>query len=291
MLKTLIKKAGKRVWRWLEEDGKGQPRLSGSPVRQFSYDWLNRTLFPQILAEGGGTLRPQYTWGVLQGVNLAKALGKKRVSVIEFGVAGGNGLVSLERIAEKVEALYDVGVDVYGFDTGVGLPKPQDHRDLPNIFAEGRHPMDVDKIRQRLQRAQLILGSIENTVIDFMQSRPAPVAFIAIDVDYYSSTIHALQLLDAHQDLLLPRIHCYCDDIMGITCGDYNGERLAITDFNASHDSRKISPIYGLRYFLPASFANRSWVEAFFMAHIFDHDQYGWFDSLAPLYDLRLAEE
>jgi hypothetical protein len=224
-------------------------------------------------------------------VNLAKALGKKRVSVIEFGVAGGNGLVALERVAEKVEAYFDVGVDVYGFDTGVGLPKPQDYRDLPNIYTEGRHPMDVNTLRQRLRRAQLFIGLVEETVRDFVQSKPAPVAFVAIDLDYYSSTMHALQLLDAQQDLLLPRIHCYCDDCMGLTFGDHNGERLAIAEFNASHDTRKISPIYGLKYFLPAPFANQLWLEAFFMAHIFDHDQYASFDGLAPLYDTSLAKE
>jgi hypothetical protein len=275
----------------LEKYRRSQRRSSGSHARQFSYDWLNRTLFPQILAEGKGRFRPQYTWGVLQGVNLAKVLGKKRVSVIEFGVAGGNGLVNLERVAEKVEAYYDVSINVYGFDTGVGLPKPQDYRDLPNIYTEGRHPMDVNALRQRLRRAQLFIGLVEETVLAFVESKPAPVAFVAIDLDFYSSTMHALQLLDAQQDLLLPRIHYYLDDCMGLTFGDHNGERLAIGNFNASHDTRKISPIYGLKYFLPAPFANQLWLEAFFMAHIFDHDQYAGFDGLAPLYDTTLARE
>ena len=224
-------------------------------------------------------------------MNLARALDVDRVSVIEFGVAGGNGLIALERCAEKIESRYGVAIDVYGFDTGVGLPKPQDYRDLPNIYAEGRHVMHVEKLRQRLQRAQLILGLVENTVAAFMQSGPAPVAFIAIDLDLYSSTIHALKLLEAPQDLLLPRILCYFDDIMGLTCGDHNGERLAIADFNASHQMRKISPIYGLKYCLPEPYAHQMWIEQFFLAHIFDHTDYGHFDGLAPLHDLSLAEE
>lgn len=70
---------------------------------------------------------------------------------------------------------------------------------------------------------------------------------MSIDLDLYSSTVHALRVLDADQSLLLPRIHCYLDDITGLTCGDYNGERLAVSDFNASHEMRKISPIYRLR--------------------------------------------
>ncbi len=286
-----MRKAGRVAWRWLHEDGNVPRRPSGPQPREFTYDWLNHTLFPKILAEGGGALRVNYTWGVLQGANLAKAFDLDRISVIEFGVAGGNGLIALERIAETIEPRYGVAIDVYGFDTGVGLPKPQDYRDLPNIYAEGRHAMDVEKLRPRLQKAQLILGLVEHTVADFMRSGPAPIAFISIDLDLYSSTMHALQLLEAPQELLLPRIPCYFDDIMGLTCGDYNGERLAIADFNASHQMRKISPIYGLKYFLPAPYAHQMWSEQFFLAHIFDHTDYGRFDRLAPLHDLSLAEE
>jgi hypothetical protein len=288
MLKRAMRKGVRMVRKWLQEDRSAQPEPLSSPPREFSYDWLNRLLFPKTLAEGGGTLRPHYTWGVLQGANLARALDLNRVSVMEFGVAGGNGLIALEKTAQKIEANFGVAIDVYGFDTGVGLPKPQDHRDLPNIYTEGRHAMDVEKLQQRLQRAQLKLGLVENTVADFMQSEPAPVAFMAVDLDYYSATMHALQLLDAPQNLLLPRIYCYFDDIMGLTCGDHNGERLAITEFNASHAMRKISPIYGLKYFLPSPHADQIWTDQFFMAHIFDHNHYGRFDGQAPLHDTRL---
>ena len=61
-------------------------------------------------------------------------------------------------------------------------------------------------------------------------------------------------------------------------------------DFNAAHQMRKISPIYGLKYLLPAPYAHQMWVEQFFLAHIFDHTDYGHFDGLAPLHDLSLAE-
>jgi hypothetical protein len=43
---------------------------------------------------------------------------------------------------------------------------------------------------------------------------------------------------------------------------------------------RKISPIYGLRYYLPAQQAQEAWAEQFYMAHIFDHDLYGRADGL-----------
>jgi len=83
----------------------------------------------------------------------------------------------------------------------------------------------------------------------------------------------AFKLLEADQALLLPRIYCYFDDILGATYGDHNGERLAISEFNASSNMRK-SQIYGLKHFVPLPFANNWWVDCFYIAHILDHKLY-----------------
>jgi len=56
-------------------------------------------------------------------------------------------------------------------------------------------------------------------------------------------------LFEAEQEIFMPRIYCYFDDIMGASCSEFTGERLAISEFNALHERRKISPIYGLKYF------------------------------------------
>jgi hypothetical protein len=214
-----------------------------------------------------------YTWGVIQAGNLAKTLGVPRISVVEFGVAGGNGLVALEKISERVSAHYDVGIDVYGFDTGVGLPQPEDYRDLPDILCQGDFPMDVTMLRKHLTKAQLFLGLVEETITKFIQSSPAPVAFISFDMDFYSSTMQGFKLLEAADTVLLPRVYCFFDDIFA--CGDFNGERLAISDFNASHLTRKISHIYGLQYFLPNGIGNGMLWDKYHMAYIFDHVLYG----------------
>jgi hypothetical protein len=104
------------------------------------------------------------------------------------------------------------------------------------------------------------------------------VAFVSFDLDFYSSTMQAFGIFEAEQRLLLPRIYCYFDDILGYTFGDHVGERLAISEFNASHELRKLSPIHGLRYYIPRRFAHRMW-EKQYMAHIFDHDLYRQFDG------------
>jgi hypothetical protein len=245
----------------------------------FAYPRLN-SQFESVLREADARKKPSYAWGVLHAAHLASRLKTKAISVLEFGVAGGNGLVVLENVGEKVEQIFGLRIDVHGFDTGQGLPAPRDYRDLPNLYLEAAFPMDVEKLKKRLKRAHLHLGLVRDTAMDFIDGKPAPVAFVAIDLDYYSSTMDALKIFAAGPQYLLPRVHCYFDDIMGFTNSEFNGERLAIADFNRAHEMRKISPIYGLKYFLPPRYAQAEWVEEMYLAHLFDHPCYGRYDGL-----------
>jgi hypothetical protein len=238
------------------------------------YTWLGAT-FEKLMRDPLCAKRPNYIWGVLQGVALGKVLGKESVSIIEFGVAEGAGLLALERIAAHVEEMLKIGIEVYGFDTGTGLPSPQDYRDCPNIWlGEGQFPMDKKNLGKRLERAALKLGPISETIPAFLRSSPAPVSFVSFDVDLYSSTRDALKLFDAEHSRLLPRVLCYFDDIIGLTYSDYNGERLAISEFNSSHEMRKLSPLYGLKFFVPMKHARSAWPELFYFLHIHDHPLY-----------------
>jgi hypothetical protein len=246
---------------------------------EFAYQSLN-AIYQRLICKDDGELRPTYTWGVLQTCHLASVLGVKHISVIELGVGGGRGLVALERVSEKLENIFKVEIDVYGFDSGCGLPKPKDYRDMPNLWSEGAYPMEEETLRKRLRRAQLKIGLLEETAPKFIESDPAPVGFMSFDLDFYSSTVQALSILETNQDLLLPRIHCYFDDMLGFTYGHHNGERLAIREFNEKHKMRQISKIYGLRYYLPDSERNASWPEKMYMAHILDHSLYDEPDGL-----------
>jgi hypothetical protein len=193
---------------------------------------------------------------MLQGVALGKVLNMNRVSVIEFGVAGGAGLLAMEHIAESIEEMLNIKIDIYGFDRGTGIPKSQGYRDLPNLWLDGQFPMDRELLEKRLRRASLKLGLVERTVPEFLELSPAPVASVSFDLDLYSSTSDAMKLLEAPNDLLLPRVLCYFDSIIGLTYGDHNGERLAIGEFNAGHTLKKLSPLYGLKHFVPLQHAN-----------------------------------
>ncbi len=99
--------------------------------------------------------RPQYGLCLLNAANLAKKLGHTRVSVLEFGVAGGRGLIDLEMHAAKIRKLVGIDVEIYGFDTGTGMPAPQDYRDLPFFLRGGEFVMDVEKLKSRLKLQSL----------------------------------------------------------------------------------------------------------------------------------------
>ena len=76
--------------------------------------------------------RVPYAYICFNAALLAKKLGYERISVIEYGAGEGSGLLSLEEYTDQI--------DIYGFDSGQGLPKPNDYRDLPYHFL--RHPME-----------------------------------------------------------------------------------------------------------------------------------------------------
>ncbi len=198
----------------------------------------------------GAVDRPHYAYCVWQAARLAQGLGVPRISVIEFGVAGGNGLLSLERHAAKTSESTGVTIDVYGFDTGEGLPAPTDYRDLPYRWKPGFFEMDESALRSRLTSATLVLGDVRDTLSTFADTYcPAPIGAVMQDLDLYTSTKAALAVFDLHERHRMPRIFTYFDDIIGketALYNDYTGERLAIGEFNDTHVSKKISPAYCL---------------------------------------------
>jgi hypothetical protein len=193
---------------------------------------------------------------------------------MEFGVAGGNGLVALEIAADHAERRLGTRVEVAGFDTGSGLPPPLDERDTPYVHHEGDFPMDEPALRARLQRADLVLGLVRDSVRDFVASGPPPIGFLAFDLDYYSSTMDALSLFEGDSSVFMPRVLCYFDDVLGYPWAEFNGERLAINEFNQANTSRRISRIHALRYMLPRSELHAAWPDAMYVAHVFDHPRY-----------------
>ncbi len=218
---------------------------------------------------------PHYAYGTYWSAFLAKRLGIPRITVMEFGVAGGRGLVALEKASIEIERELGVGIDVFGFDSGGGMPAPIDYRDLPHIWGQGFYKMDVDKVKAKLTKTKLVLGDVRETTGQVLGSAGlAPIGFIAFDLDYYSSTKAAFTLFDGDDAKYLPRIHCYFDDVATNDLGCMNehvGELLAISEFNQAHADQKICKFEHLRL---SRRRWEDWQEKMYVHHRFTHPSY-----------------
>lgn len=217
--------------------------------------------------------RPNYAYGVYRAALQARALGIRELSALEFGVGRGEGLLALEAVAAEIEMHTGVRIVVYGFDLGEGLPAPHDYRDLAYLYAPGYYHMDVATLRSRLQRSELILGNVAETVPAFLQRKPPPIGFVAFDLDYYSSTVAALQVFESRQERYLPRVLCYFDDIANEEAlqTEYTGELLAVGEFNTQHPRVKIDRITGFEY---SRLIRDVWNIKMYVCHFFDHPHY-----------------
>ena len=187
--------------------------------------------------------RMHYAQCMWQAVDEAKTLGYDSVSIIEFGVAGGNGLVNCEFHAKELSRIFGIRVEVYGFDTAEGLPaKNMGYKDKVHFWKAGNYHMNRSLLEDRLQFAKLVIGDINETAEDFIEKySPAPIGCIFVDVDYYSSTLPILRMLERTDNKnFLPRIHMYFDDIDSLY--EFQGEDLAIREFNNRNENIKISP-------------------------------------------------
>jgi hypothetical protein len=218
--------------------------------------------------------RPHYGYCIFQAAKLASLLNYPRISVVEFGCGGGKGLLNAEMHIKEVMNLFSVDIELYGFDSGSGLPPPLDYRDMPHYFRAGLYEMDRGALERQLKHAKLVIGDVRDTSRTFLQEyKPAPIGCVFYDLDYYSSTRDALTLFDSEPSYFLPRVFMYFDDIVGDDtwlCNEFTGERLAIGEFNQTHQSKKISKNYYVANVYPHSW----WSNLIYICHDFEHSRY-----------------
>jgi hypothetical protein len=215
----------------------------------------------------------QYTaFCLLDAADRAAALGLRQISVIEFGVASGAGLLNICENAAAITKLTGVDFAIYGFDTGAGLPPPRSHRDHPELYKHGDFPMNRAALEARLpQNAKIIFGDIAVTIPKFVENElTAPLGYVAVDVDYYWSAVDALKIFAAASPALyLPLVNIYLDDCQDAYHNPSCGEMLACSEFNMEHELRKIHPYTALAE--KRLFKNASWITKIYAAHILDH--------------------
>lgn len=217
----------------------------------------------------GLSRRPGYLTGLLYAAGVAKLDGVPEFIAIEFGVAGGQGLVTLQEEAEAVERETGVRIKVYGFDSGGGLPEMTgDHRDHPDYWKPGDFPLDEPSLRRKLtSRSNLVLGNVKDTVPEFVERiQDAPIGFISIDLDLYSSTTHALKVLSHPKKSMLKKATLYFDDVMEpMVSHRFAGELLAIDEFNDRQSKVKINLWRGLKIGRP--FPDHPYLDCMYLAH------------------------
>ena len=201
---------------------------------------------------------------------MAKELGHSAVTVIEFGVANGAGLLAIETHIQEIQRNVDIDFHVFGFDLETGVPITENHRDIAFRGWQGKYKMEnKSALEGQLQLAKLIIGDVRETVPTFPDHQPAnaPIGCIFFDLDLYTSTMAAFRIFDLPRAHRLPRVISYFDDIQG--SNEYIGELAAIHDFNAAHDTKKIAKPYGLFAVRP-----HLWIEMVFQMHDFAHRDY-----------------
>ena len=213
--------------------------------------------------------RPQYLIGMLEATSQAMEQGHKEISVIEFGVAGGNGLLAMQKEAEAIENETGIKIKVYGFDMGSeGLPPfIGDYRDHPDAWTPGDFKMNETKLKSRLtDRSTLILGNVKKTVKTFFEKyNPPTLGFLSFDLDLYSSTKDALGIFNSSKMKMLFNTPLYFDDIEFIFNHKYAGEFLAIREFNEENCNIKIDRWYGIANGRP--FPERPIYKKLYVAH------------------------
>jgi hypothetical protein len=213
--------------------------------------------------------RPAYLLGVLAAAQQALEQNIREISVIEFGVAGGNGLLTLQAEAEAVERAIGVQIKVYGFDMGIpGLPDSfGDYRDHPDAWKAGDFPMDEAALRARLmKRTTLIIGNVKDTVPElFGRYQAPPVGFVSFDMDLYTSTRDALRVFAVPGKRMLRHVPLYFDDIEFLFNHRFAGELLAIDEFNQAGHAVRIDRWYGVKAGRP--FPERSFLDKLYVAH------------------------
>jgi hypothetical protein len=219
--------------------------------------------------------RPDYAWCVYFAALEAKALGQKAMSVVEFGVAGGNGLVCLCEHKKAIERALGIDILVVGFDSGSGLPASSDPRDILYCWPEGSFAMNRAALEKRIDgRAQLVFGDVSETVTAWQPDSQAPLGAVMFDLDYYSSTASALLVLT--KENVLPRVWCYFDNLCAgpeEAVIDIVGERAAISEFNLSPDRKKLNDKVSLAHCFKG-FQPQPWHQHIYVYHRINHPNY-----------------
>ncbi len=261
-----LRKLGQReIWRRLICERLNEPlhlQLTAACVAAFG-SFRSRVYWDCII-------RQHNAYGILRACDRARECGQNAVTVVEFGVGPGAGLLNMQAIAMEAERATGVTVFVDGFDTGNGMPKPEGWRDHPDLYGSG----DFALPNRAALEARCIpgmtclhVGYIAKTVDEW--DPIAPIGYIVLDVDYWSSAKDSLRVFTKPATKFQPVIDLYLDDCDLERHSQFAGEQLAIRDWNDIREPVKIERNIFLRCNRPMQRAR--WLSKMWTVHQFKH--------------------
>jgi len=241
-------------------------------IRILGYDKPLRLALMKYLSLKFKTFRPHYETILLESVLEAKKIGYKTVSILELGVAGGNGIIALEKYKEKIQKLTNIKINIYGFDTGEGLPDINNKFDSPFLWKKGDFKIIDKELLKKKIHSQIFYGDIKNTVDEFLSTNPENIISIFFDFDLYTSTKNFLKQIPKLEKHICPRVYCYFDDVFNPNhlIDEHSGELLAIKEFNNENFDIKI----GKSLNNSNDFKFPIGKDNLFMLHNFNHKDY-----------------
>jgi len=224
--------------------------------------------------------RPGYSYGIMNAVIQAKSLGYSSMSILEFGVASGQGIKVMQKIQREVLKELNFEILIYGFDSSIGLPKSTNIKDQIYFWEESmftNHNRDYSEIQNN--KTQIIIGNVEETASTFIDKfKPPVIGFIAFDLDFYTSTIGAFSLLEKiNIDNFLPRVESFMDDTASynyLSANSHTGVLSAIIEFNKRDAEVQILQKVGIGR---SRKVINGWFDACFVIHFFSNERYNEF--------------
>lgn len=132
--------------------------------------------------------------------------------------------------------------------------------------------MNYKKLLEKLSaNTNLIIGPISETISEFQKKdfSEVPIGFISIDVDYYFSTVEALEILKSNAINMPLHVLLYLDDIEFLNHNSWCGEHAAVNEFTVEFPYRPIERHTFLRGH--RIFKNARWIDHISQCHVLDH--------------------
>ena len=219
-------------------------------------------------------IRQHHAYGIFEAAKLAKKLNLKEITIIQFGVANGAGLINIQNICSKISKFLDIGFRIYGFDNLIGLPKIETYKDHPDLYMNSDYPIsDINHLKKKLNKnVELIIGNVSSTIETFnkIDLTKCPIGFVSFDLDLYSSTKNALKIFDRESKHFLSIVNVYFDDLQSPKHNSRCGALLAINEFNSENKFRFIEQHAFLQK--QRIFQRARWINHMFQLHVLDHE-------------------